>query len=221
MSVAALIDHAGAILVAGGLLDQAAPFDEAAYQVAVAPVETGFVVPATTISGLMRRFLFHVAAQSGAAAIYGAGTHVGFAFAFLALGRAQRPGRFQASAIDIDPAATRIAADNARLLPPDLPLVCRTADAVADLAADTAPIGLLFIDVDDPETRKGLYPAVLAAARPRLQPGALILAHDPLVPQFAQDFAAYHGQLRGDAGILGPVVLPLDECGLSVARVVS
>ena len=35
MSVAALIDHAGAILVAGGLLDQAAPFDEAAYQAAV------------------------------------------------------------------------------------------------------------------------------------------------------------------------------------------
>jgi len=58
---------------------------------------------------------------------------------------------------------------------------------------------------------------VLESAVPRLRTGALILAHDACVPKFAEQFAAYHNYVRESGFFLGPWVLPVDDCGLSVA----
>ena len=60
---------------------------------------------------------------------------------------------------------------------------------------------------------------MLEAAIPRLRPGALILAHDPCVPVFQQDFADYDRFVTGSGLFWGPWVLRVDSCGLSVAVV--
>ncbi|WP_188582290.1 class I SAM-dependent methyltransferase [Tistrella bauzanensis] len=230
LAVAAIIDQATAILAGGGLLDGRAPrFDPAGYRHATLAVEQRFQVPETTISPVMRRFLWQLARISRPTRIYGAGTYAGFGFAFLVAGRATVDDEFQAWGVDCDAAATALARRNAdhaaaagaTAFRTGGPLELRAADAVADLATDNQPIDLLFIDVDHPQTRKALYADVLRAARHRLQPGALILAHDPLVPGFAGDFQRYDAAIVADPALLGPVVLPLDSCGLSIARVVS
>jgi predicted O-methyltransferase YrrM len=196
-----------------------ADLDAERYAAARNAIEGGFEVPATTITPLMRRFLFLVAATAGPERLYGAGTYVGFAFAWLCAGRACRAGAFHAEAVDIDPEATALAARNAAGLPAGMRPTARTADAPADLAACDEPIDLLFIDVDSPDGRKALYTDILAAARPRLRPGAMILAHDPVVALFAEDFARYHAAVEAAPELRGPLVMPLDECGISLARV--
>jgi predicted O-methyltransferase YrrM len=193
--------------------------DATRYAAARAAIESGFELPATTISALMRRFLFLAGAATARRSLYGAGTYVGFAFAWLCAGRASRSGPFDALAVDVDPQACAIAARNFAALPTAMRAKVRTADAVADLRAGTSPIDLLFIDVDDPDGRKALYTDVLAAARPRLAPGALILAHDPSVALFGPDFARYDAAIAAAPELVGPLVLPLDDCGISLARV--
>ena len=66
---------------------------------------------------------------------------------------------------------------------------------------------------------KSGYAEVLEAARPKLTPGALVVAHDACVPLFAPDFERFHDVIKHDSGLLGPQILPLDECGVSVSRV--
>lgn len=216
----AVAGYAARLAAADGLLPQPLPaLDTARYAAARTAIEGGFEVPSTTISGLMRRFLFLAAATLAPARLYGAGTYVGFAFAWLCAGRACRPGGFEATAVDVDPAATAVAARNVAGLPPAMRPTVRTADALADLEAGDAPIDLLFIDVDSPDGRKALYVDILAAARPRLRPGALVLAHDPLVTLFAEDFARFHAAVEAAPELRGPLVLPLDDCGISLARV--
>ncbi|MFD0388630.1 hypothetical protein ACFQ4K_13800 [Tistrella bauzanensis] len=97
LAVAAIIDQATAILAGGGLLDGRAPrFDPAGYRHATLAVEQRFQVPETTISPVMRRFLWQLARISRPTRIYGAGTYAGFGFAFLVAGRATVDDEFQA-----------------------------------------------------------------------------------------------------------------------------
>jgi predicted O-methyltransferase YrrM len=181
-----------------------------------------FDVPWTTITPLMRRFFYALSAASQPTSIVGAGTYVGFAFAWLVMGCArERRGSslVEAVGLDIDTGATAMARRNAAILNLGAKLRFEEADAVTWLMAHETPISLLYVDVDAPDTRKSSYVEVLDAARARLAPGALIVAHDACVPFFAVDFERFHDVVRRDSGLIGPQILPLDECGVSVCRV--
>ncbi|WP_425101842.1 class I SAM-dependent methyltransferase [Tropicibacter sp. S64] len=216
--LAAIVDTAAALLSHAGLADGWPPFDVGAYRTAQRRIEPTFEVPQTTISPVMRRMLFHIGYSAVPRHIYAAGSYVGFAFAWLVAGRDARPGAFTARGTDIDARATQIATRNlAHLRPGGVTLA--TCDAREDLRHDGPPIDLLFIDVDEPDGRKDAYTEIARIARGRLAPGALVLAHDPLVPLFARDFARYHAFLSDDPGFGPTVTLPLDDCGLDVTRV--
>ena len=108
---------------------------------------------------------------------------------------------------------------NCAVLGHDARLAFVDADGVSGLARLTQEIDLLFIDLDDPIARKAPYRDVLERALPRMRAGSLVLAHDPCVPLFRRDFAAYDAFIEQSHAFLGPCVLAVDACGLSVATV--
>jgi predicted O-methyltransferase YrrM len=218
--VGAIVDASFAILASCGIFKEPVPpFEPDLYEAAQGRIEPHFEVPQTTISPLMRRFLFHVARVATPQFIYGAGTYVGFAFAWLISGRQARDGDFNARGVDCDEAATVIARRNMLQLETTGTLDLRVADALIELESRRDPIDLLFIDVDAVDTRKSMYTDILERAKPHLRPGALVLAHDPLVPAFKNDFQRFFAYIE-EQDCFGPnCVLPLDDCGISVTVV--
>ena len=221
-SLEEVADFALRTLKAAGIIDARAPEpDWNAFIRAQAKIES-FEVPWTTVTSLMRRFFFALSATVQPKRIVGAGTYVGFAFAWFVMGRAQGQSSsplVEAVGLDIDAEATALALRNAKTLDLGAMLRFEQAEAAKWLNEFDAPISLLYIDIDSPGSRKGGYVQVLSAARPKLIPGGLVVAHDPCVPLFAADFEHFHDLIRRDSGLRGPEILPLDECGVSVCRV--
>jgi predicted O-methyltransferase YrrM len=216
-------DFAIQILSAAGIVDPQSPKpDWAAFRAAQTTIES-FDVPWTTVTSVMRRFFYALSAAAQPERMIGAGTYVGFAFAWFAMAHAQtesKPSRLvEAVGLDIDGGATAFARRNAMLLDLGTRLRFEQAEAITWLRACRSPISLLYIDIDAPDSRKSSYVDVLEAARPNLAPGALVVAHDACVPLFAADFARFHSGIERDRRMLGPQILPLDECGVSVSRV--
>jgi predicted O-methyltransferase YrrM len=180
-----------------------------------------FDIPPTAVTPMMRRLLFALGRAARPRTIAGVGTYVGYAFAWL-LGDASDPAahRFdRAVGIDVDRVANEQARRNCDAL--------GHADRLSFLDEDGAealrrwehgPIDILYLDLDDPVRGKRPYVDVLAAALPHLAPGALVLGHDPCVERFKDDIARYHEFVRASS-LLGPWVLGVDACGLSVAGV--
>jgi hypothetical protein len=183
-------------------------------------VHASFRVPGTTITPIMRRLLFGVGLAARPRCLVVAGSYVGYAMAWLLRDRADprcAPFVERAYAIDVDPAANRLAQGNLASLGHGGRVRFLDTDAAGALATIEEPIDLLFLDLDDPDTGKAGYVDVLLAARRRLAAGALVIGHDPCVERFASDFASYHRLVETEPWVHGPWVLPVDECGLSVA----
>jgi len=220
-SLEGIAEFAIQILRNSGIVNADAPGpDWDAFAAAQRKIEN-FDVPWTTITSVMRRFLYALSATSKPGLMVGAGTYVGFAFAWLVMGRIQRerpPHVVEAVGLDIDSRATVLARRNAAALDLGTEVRFEQAEAAAWLRASRGPISLLYIDIDAPGSRKSGYVDVLEAARPKLARGALIVAHDACVPLFAADFERFHDLVKNDSGLLGPQILPLDECGVSVSR---
>lgn len=185
-------------------------------------IHSSYEIPSTTLTPIMRRLLFGLAAAAPSVNIVGVGTYVGYAFSWL-LGAHTDPesaGVFQwetATGIDVSEAVNIIARRNCAVLGHGERVRFVEADGVDGVARSAQPIDLLFIDLDNRIRGKAAYSEVLEAALPRLSDGALVLAHDPCVPRFANDFAGFHRLIRESERLAGPWVLPVDGCGLSVA----
>jgi predicted O-methyltransferase YrrM len=185
-------------------------------------VHAEFHVPGTTVTAVMTRLLFALGFLARPRAVLGAGTYVGYAFAWLVRDRddpAAAPYCTSAVAVDTDATATDLARGNLGKLGHGAALRVVTADAHEVLRNRREPLDLLYLDVDDPTSGKAAYASLLRAAEPALAPGALVLAHDPCVPKFTDDFQAYHDAVVESPRLSGPWVVPVDFCGLSVARV--
>jgi predicted O-methyltransferase YrrM len=217
-------DFAVAILRTAGIIDPGAPQpDWIAFAQAQRRIES-FEVPWTTITPLMRRFFYALSAAAQPERMIGAGTYAGFAFAWLVMGHAQGgslPRFVEAVGLDIEAEATALARRNAAALDLGARLRFEQAEAATWLRTCSTPISLLYIDIDAPGSRKSGYVEVLRAARRKLIPGALVVAHDACVPLFASDFDRFHEAIKDDSGLVGPQVLQLDECGVSVCRVAA
>ena len=97
-------------------------------------------------------------------------------------------------------------------------LVFIDGDGVLGLERCQTAIDLLFIELDHP-IRQDRVRDVLERALPRMSSGAIVLAHDPCVPLFQRDFALYDRFVVESGTFVGPCVLAVDACGLSVATV--
>ncbi len=183
-------------------------------------VHQRFVIPSTTITPIMRRLLFALGWASRKRHLVGVGTFVGYAFAWLLRDRRDATGGPHLEsglAVDLDPAAVALSVNNCRVLSHGERLDLRVAEGASLLRSLGRPIDLLYIDVDDPIEGKQAYASILEAALPWLEPRALVLAHDPLVPQFLDAFAAYHNLVQSCGAFAATCTLPVDECGLVVS----
>ena len=183
-------------------------------------VHDGFEIPSTTFSPVMRHLLYLLASYRAPRAIVGAGTFVGYTFAWLIRdGEDCPPGQAprEMVGLDIDPDAAAIARRNCSVLNHGDRLEFRVEDAVAYLRRRIEPIDCLYIDVDAPDGRKQIYVDILESALATLGSGALVLAHDPCLEMFAAAFEAYHALVERHPRLRGPWILPADACGLSVA----
>lgn len=183
-------------------------------------VHSTYSIPATSLTPMMRRLLFALGFASRPRRIVAVGSHVGYALTWLLRDRGDgcsAPFLQSAVGFDIDEEATASARCNCAVLGHGDRLSFQARDGVEALASGTGAIDLLYLDLEDPRMGKRGYCDALRAASWRLKPQALVLAHDPFVRKFARDFSDYHDLIRASPTLAGPWLLPVDECGLSVA----
>jgi predicted O-methyltransferase YrrM len=214
--------------MAGDLLDllttrgvlPAAPTGETAFPAAAfhafrARVHAAFEVPYTSVTPMLARFLFGVALRRRPRNVWGLGTFAGNAVVWLSAHHVTGRTPGTTTAVDVAPEATALADANfARLGASSVHT--RTADALA-CVPETADVDLLFIDVDDPVTRKAGYADCLRHYADHLAPGALVIAHDACEETFAADLRDYRAALGADPRIAGTVTIPLDPYGVEVS----
>lgn len=182
-----------------------------------------YCIPSTTFTPMMRRLLFALGFAAYPKKIIGVGTYVGYTFSWLLrnyLDSEAAPFFQEAVGIDTDPQANLLARRNCVVLGHGERLIFLDDDGVSAIARnEQSPIDLLYIDIDDPYTGKAAYRQVLEAASPFLKSRALVLAHDACVPKFEKDFKRFHSYIR-DSGLFSNFcILPVDNCGLSIAVV--
>ncbi|CAN0525286.1 unnamed protein product, partial [Scytosiphon promiscuus] len=91
-------------------------------------------------------------------------------------------------------------------------------DALKYLKNRNERIDFLYLDVDSPSSRKAIYKKLLEIALPNMNSGGLIVAHDPCVELFVDDFKSYHTYIEKSPQLTNPVILPIDSCGLSITK---
>lgn len=183
-------------------------------------VHDGFYVPGTTLTPMMRRLLFALATATTKRHLVGVGTFVGYAFAWLLRDRddADSGPHFEwATGVDVDAAAVEMARKNCRVLGHGERLSFVAAEGAGMLRELDRSVDLLYIDVDDPVEGKAAYSTVLEAALPLLEPNALVLAHDPIVPRFRAAFSRYEQVVEDSGCFTASWTLPVDDCGLLVS----
>lgn len=184
-------------------------------------ISLSFDVDWTTLSLPMCRLLFGLALFQQPRNLLVLGNHVGFASAWL-LRDPDDPAcgapveRFDG--VDPDLAANRRARGNCERLGFGSAATIWDETGQRHLARRRDPIDMVLIDIDDPETGKQDYAELLTCSLPMLRTGALILGHDSMVPRFEAAMDRFHILIDQSADLDGPWVLPVDDCGLTVAR---
>jgi predicted O-methyltransferase YrrM len=181
-------------------------------------VRERFDVPQTSITPLMARVLFGLAWLTRPGSIVVAGSYFGNALVWLAGPSCLGQGTARSLGIDPDSHASEGCRRNfASIGAPRVDVLSQDARVVlADLAQ---PIDLLLLDAEEASSGKRLYRELLELAEGKLRPGALVLAHDVLVPKFQGDLAPYMELVRDRSRYRCTATLAIDKCGLEVTRV--
>lgn len=83
---------------------------------------------------------------------------------------------------------------------------------------EESSIDVILIDVEK-NGSKSDYALLLDAWYKKLKPGALVLAHDPVVEKFSEDFKKYNERIDDEDRFSISVTLPIDECGICISRI--
>lgn len=181
-------------------------------------IHSEFTVPATSITPIMRRFLFGIANCAQPEIIAGIGTYHGYAISWL-LGCQHPKSQFKSAYLfDPDTSAMEMCKTNIQTMGFNDEMIQYIPKQVQEsIGCINKPIDILYIDLDNPINGKHEYTDVLQLILPLLRPGALILAHDALVTKFKKDFERYHTFLESSNQISCHRTLKIDEYGISIA----
>ncbi len=171
-------------------------------------------VPSTTISKVMERLLFSIGSSTNMNSAVVLGSYCGYAMLWLAVGRENNPSSY-IHGYDIDVQACQRAETNmaaAGLY--HAKIFNRDAYEAAEMYEDGS-VDLLFLDVEN--NGKSDYAPLLQKWLPKLASGAMVLAHDPLVPKFKDDFKAYYLLVQKKDLFTTTLTLPIDECGIEIS----
>jgi precorrin-6B methylase 2 len=182
-------------------------------------VESIFCIPWTAISPRARHFVYAVNAIHRPLRMVAAGIHCGNTFISNA-GAAVGPGKcydaIQLVGIELRPDLAELADRNVRNLDPGTATNIVGGDAVRYLSEMKDTIDLLYIDVEDNETRdKSLYYEVVTAAFPKLRPRGLVLAHNSV--NHAAELVDFLQFVRDGIRFQESVNVILDNQGMEVS----
>ncbi|HWO75952.1 MAG TPA: class I SAM-dependent methyltransferase [Bacillus sp. (in: firmicutes)] len=175
-------------------------------------------VPSTTISPIMERMLFAIPSSSNVQNIVILGSYFGYAVFWLA-GGMNHFNKGKVVGFDINKEACEGARNNLKNI--DLDWVeIKSADAFTGIKEfEDSSIDLIFIDVEK-NGSKSDYALLLDTWYSKLKPGALVLAHDPVIEKFSEDFKKYYERIEDKQRFSVSVTLPIDQCGLCISRTI-
>jgi predicted O-methyltransferase YrrM len=221
---AAAADELATRILRGGieqglLPDQRLP-DWDRYKIFRQRIRSSFIVPETSVTPLMARLLYCLAALARPERVLCVGCYVGNALAWMA-GPGFGPDPVYRGAlalgVDIDRAAVQAATQNFARAGMANRVECRCMDGL-DIPRLDQRFDLVLLDADDPDSRKAIYYPLLDAIYPLVEDDGLILAHDIAVPRFREQLGRYRELMRDSARFAGTASLEIDDCGLEVSR---
>ncbi|WP_263707048.1 class I SAM-dependent methyltransferase [Shouchella tritolerans] len=171
-----------------------------------------FYIPKTSITKLASRILYSIGLNSASHTIVGAGTYTGHAISWLI---SESDAKF-VYALDIDPAATRIAVDNFSNFKPKPN--CINIDAESWLCQYDGSIDILYIDVDTIDDGKKKYVDILEAAYEKISANGIIIAHDINEEKFQEDMVAYKKVIANRGKFKNSINLNIDDFGLAITK---
>jgi predicted O-methyltransferase YrrM len=180
-----------------------------------------FRTETTSISPEMSAFLFAISQVSKRDGLVGVGTFQGYAFSWLLQDffESDFTKWNYASAIDTSIDCCILAQKNLNYLNYGARLSIINADGLETLRQHQFPISLLYLDIDDPVSRKSGYADLFSSALPNIVSGGLVLAHDCAVDKFSEDFAKLKDRVVSSKLAKGYLELKFDDCGIAIAAI--
>jgi predicted O-methyltransferase YrrM len=203
-----------------GIVDQDAGYDESAFDELRAEVKGKFSVPGTSISPVMERLLYMLAAVKRPQRTIGLGTYCGNALVWIVGPSCGANRTYQAEkvyGIDIDPEATEQAQANLDQIALTDHVELLAEDGMGAVERLDGPFDLVFLDVDSKELGKGLYLELLTRLYDKLGEGAWVLAHDVVVPSFADQLEGYLAYVRDGERFSESILFDVDAYGLELS----
>lgn len=173
-------------------------------------------LPSTTITPIMERMLFAITSSNNTKNIVILGSYYGYAVFWLAKGLNQSVGT-RVVGFDINKEACEGAVNNLRNINLDWVEIIREDAFTGINHFSDSSIDLLLIDVEK-NGSKSDYSPLLENWYRKLKPNALVLAHDPVVNKFSEDFKSYYKLVEDKDRFTFSVTLPIDQCGLCISK---
>jgi predicted O-methyltransferase YrrM len=203
-----------------GLAPASAAFDKGGFDELRQQVKEKFVTPGSSVTPVMERLLYMLSSLKKPRRVVGIGTYYGNAFVWSS-GSSCGPGQiYQAQrvyGVDIDPGATEGARENFKKLAHTDHVQFIAEDGLKTAERLPGPFDYVFLDVGGPGLGKSLYLELLRKLYDKIEPGGWVLAHDTVVPPFAEQLAEYLAFVRDKKNFRESISFDVDPFGLELS----
>lgn len=202
------------------IVPEEATYDEKAFSELRQQVKRHFTVPGTSITPVMERLLYMLSAVRRPRRIIGIGTYCGNALVWSvgsSCGQARVYRADKVYGIDIDAEATERARANLGTLRHTSHIELIAEDGLRAVERLEGPFDYVFLDVDSVELGKGLYLELLKALYEKVEVGGWVLAHDVVVPPFAEQLEGYLAFVRDGTRFRESILFDVDAFGLELS----
>jgi len=202
-----------------GVVPESATYDEDAFDELRREVKEKFTMPGTSITPVMERLLYMLSSVRRPRRVIGLGTYCGNALVWT-VGASCGSGRvYEAEkvyGIDIDAEANEQARANfSQLAHTDHEL--STEDGLQAVERLDGPFDYVYLDVDSRELGKRVYLELLKRLHGKIEQGGWVLAHDTMVPPFAEQLKEYLTYVRNGDNFQESVSFDVDPYGLELS----
>jgi predicted O-methyltransferase YrrM len=177
-------------------------------------------MPASSVTPVMERLLYMLSSVRRPRRVIGLGTYYGNAFVWTvgsSCGQCQVYQADKVYGIDIDAEATERARENFDRLAHTDHVQFIAEDGLKAVERLEGPFDYVFLDVDSKDLGKGLYLELLQRLYDKVEPGGWVLAHDTVVPPFAEQLEHYLAFVRDGENFRESISFDVDPFGLELS----
>lgn len=202
------------------IVSKKATYDEDAFRGLRQEVKKKFILPGTSVSPVMERLLYMLSSVKRPRRMIGIGTYCGNALVWIA-GSSCGPGKVYDSrkvyGIDIDVEATESAKRNFSRIKNTGHIELLAEDGLKSVDRLEGPFDCVYLDADSKSLGKGLYLELLKKVYDKIEVGGWVLAHDIVVPPFAEQLEAYLAYVRDKKNFSESILFDVDAYGLELS----